>query len=337
MKKIIITGLVFILILSGFGAAALSENEHETLKKTESISFSVPQIQELNEYVEITLEEATSYRMDAGNFVLPKVTRVYRFPFGTTIENVEVIFSDVTEQKISKKVQIASDPLPDIYNRAVSKLAQESKQIYQTELSAKETYSYNVGAGRYGDELVCYLSVIMYPIQYDSLKDTIYYSDNAEVKITYTPPENPMILEDEYDMVIIAPSDFSSALQPLVEHKIDCEVSTILVTLNEINDGTYFPLEGRDCAEELKYFIKNAFDEWGIKYVMLVGGRAGGVMEEKWYVPVRYSQLDDGGEGSYLTDLYFADLYEEKVTFQVGILTVTVFLLNGDLLVMLLI
>ena len=114
MKKILITGMALIFIISGFGAVALSENEHETLEKTETISFSVPQIQDMNEYIGVTLEEATSYRMDPGNFVLPAVTRVYHFPFGTTIENVDVIFSEVTEQKISKKVQMASQPIPDI-------------------------------------------------------------------------------------------------------------------------------------------------------------------------------------------------------------------------------
>ena len=103
MKKILITGIALIFIISGLGAAALSENEHETLEKTETISFSVPQIQDMNEYIGVTLEEATSYRMDPGNFVLPTVTRVYHFPFGTTIENVDVTFSEVTEQKISKK------------------------------------------------------------------------------------------------------------------------------------------------------------------------------------------------------------------------------------------
>jgi len=315
MKKFLIIGIVLIFIISGFGAVALTEDNHELLEKSESISFSIPQIQDMDEYVGVTLEEATSYQMDPGNFILPAVTRVYHFPFGTTIENVDVTFSEITEQKTSKKVQMASQPIPDIYNQVISKSIQETKQICPEGLYPKDKYSYNIGAGRYKDELICYLSVKMYPVQYDSSIDAIYSSETAEVKISYMPSENLVTLENEYDMVIIAPSKFSTSLQPLVDHKIDCGVSTILVTLNEINDETYFPLEGRDCAEELKYFIKNAFDEWGIKYVMLVGGRAGGIMEEKWYVPVRYSQLDDGGEGSYLTDLYFSDLYDGEGNF----------------------
>jgi hypothetical protein len=62
----------------------------------------------------------------------------------------------------------------------------------------------------------------------------------------------------------------------------------------------------------MKYFIKNAFDQWGTKYVLLVGGRYGGILNEKWWIPARYTNLEDGAnwEGGYLSDLYFADLYD---------------------------
>ena len=46
-------------------------------------------------------------------------------------------------------------------------------------------------------------------------------------------------------------------------------MTTKLVIHDDICDSVYFPVEGRDCAEEMKYFIKNAFDQWGTKYVLL--------------------------------------------------------------------
>jgi hypothetical protein len=49
--------------------------------------------------------------------------------------------------------------------------------------------------------------------------------------------------------------------------------------------------------------------------VLLVGGRKGGIFQEKWWVPVRYSQLNDGGEGSFLSDLYFGDIYDNHSNF----------------------
>jgi len=68
---------------------------------------------------------------------------------------------------------------------------------------------------------------------------------------------------------------------------------------------------GRDDAEKVKYAIKDAIEQYGIKYVLLFGGRKPGV-KERWYVPVRYSHLDDNSnwEASYLSDLYFADVYK---------------------------
>jgi len=115
-----------------------------------------------------------------------------------------------------------------------------------------------------------------------------------------------------YDLLIIAPGKFTSALQPLVVHKNDvAEVSTILVTTSEIYDGDYFPVEGRDKPEKIKYFIKNAYDEWGIKYVLLVG------MDIPLFrdVPVRYCYNSDVGTGFdepyFISDLYYADIYDQ--------------------------
>ena len=82
-----------------------------------------------------------------------------------------------------------------------------------------------------------------------------------------------------------------------------------MIALEDIFRGVYFPVEGRDSAEELKYFIKNSVENWGVTYVLLVGGRYGGISTERWLIPVRYSHLYDGGESSFLSDLYFADIY----------------------------
>jgi len=119
-----------------------------------------------------------------------------------------------------------------------------------------------------------------------------------------------------YDLVIIAPEKFTSALQPLVDHKNDvAEVSTILVTTSEIYDSDYFPVAGRDKPEKVKYFIKNAYDDWGIKYVLL----AGIDIPLFQHVPVRYchnSDVDAGYQEPYfISDLYYADIYDENGSF----------------------
>jgi hypothetical protein len=117
-------------------------------------------------------------------------------------------------------------------------------------------------------------------------------------------------LRTTYDMLCIAPKVFSNSLQPLITHKNAVGVQTILLTTEDI----YKNYDGRDNAEQIKYAIKDAKEQYNISYVLLVGGMK--LLGSGWYVPVRYSLLDDGsGNSMFLTDLYFADLYKENGEF----------------------
>src|SRR5512136_957021 len=82
------------------------------------------------------------------------------------------------------------------------------------------------------------------------------------------------IYNSGYDFIIITPVDFSNELQPLVTHKEQHGITTKIVTLDDIYDSVYFPAQGRDDAEKIKYFIKNVYDSWNISYALFVGGRA---------------------------------------------------------------
>jgi hypothetical protein len=127
--------------------------------------------------------------------------------------------------------------------------------------------------------------------------------------------------QDSYDLVIIAPSAFSSNLQRLIDHKNQYGVNTILKTTEDI----YNEFSGVDKPEQIKYFIKDAFDTWNITYVLLVGGLnsyiSANLKDDRnqgstdWYIPVRYSNLDDGYENGYICDLYYADLYDSEGNF----------------------
>ena len=111
---------------------------------------------------------------------------------------------------------------------------------------------------------------------------------------------------DVYSLLIITPSCFKNAIQPLVTHKKAMGLETRLATLPEVYDQMFW--QGRDDAEKIKYFIKNAIELWGIDYVLLVGGRSS-QFRPTWYCPVRYVHMVDDWEAEYLSDLYFADIY----------------------------
>ena len=111
---------------------------------------------------------------------------------------------------------------------------------------------------------------------------------------------------DSYDLVIIAPSMYSNVVQPLIDHKTSVGINTVLKTMEAIDDE----FQGFDLQEKIKMFIKNAYDTWGISFVLLVGNTQQN--------PPRYCYNNDSYhnlEPSFVSDLYYADLYDDQGNF----------------------
>jgi hypothetical protein len=314
MKRILSILIIGIMVLSGLGAAAVSHTAQQPMEKTQTISFSHPEIQTKDGYALVTVKNANAWLYKTDAPMLPASVTTYIFPFGTKIRGVDVTFSEPEEYTLEKKITPTPKPVTIVAGTTVT-YDQEGQGVGST--YPETLFDYHLGAGISGENHVIYLTVRCYPIQYKQTENKIIYRSTAQVSITYDLPATETSTVDDFKLVIIAPKDFSSTLQPLVDHKISKGVTTKLVTRDDICNSVYFPAEGRDCAEEMKYFIKNAFDQWGTKYILLVGGRYGGILNEKWWVPVRYTNLDDGAnwEGGYLSDLYFADLYDSDGNF----------------------
>ncbi len=124
----------------------------------------------------------------------------------------------------------------------------------------------------------------------------------------------------KYDLLIVTAPEFSKYLTPLAKHKNDIGIDTKIVTTEDIYIKEFW--KGSDNAEKIKYFIKDCIENWNISYVLLVGGRKDQGKTETWWVPPRYSHLirdykghENWPEGDFLTDLYFADIYDEYGNF----------------------
>ena len=139
--------------------------------------------------------------------------------------------------------------------------------------------------------------------------------DNLQKMVTQTKDVN--LEEGVYDLLIIAPNRFRNELSPLVKHKEKLGIRTIFVDTDTVYQQMFW--QGRDAAEKVKYFIKAAVENWSVHYVLLVGGRLNQGGNELWWVPVRYSYLDrpyeNYSEPKFLSDLYFADLYNQDGSF----------------------
>lgn len=317
MKKILPIAVVGILVLSGLGSVALYDEKNEKTIEMITVSFSPLTIEENdNDYVKVHLEETSSYLMNPGQPMVPKVVKAVELEFGVRNIIVEVTPENVQEYEITKEILPAPVPVPltdrDDY---VIEFGKNEKIYASNELFPSAWYSYHVGCGLNADnERVTHVAIHTFPVRYIPATGKLFVAESADVTITYE-KQNTFPLNSEYDLVVIAPSAFSSDLQELVDHKNNHGVNTILKTTEEIYDE----YAGVDKPEQIKYFIKDAIESWGIKYVLLVGGLKSLIYAKPrdhanygvqgWHLPVRYSNLISGEPG-YLCDLYFADIYK---------------------------
>jgi hypothetical protein len=110
-----------------------------------------------------------------------------------------------------------------------------------------------------------------------------------------------------FDLMIIAPEKYQLSIQPLIDHKQEFNITTVVMTTEYIFEN--YP--GGDKPEMIKYGIKQAYDESNISFVLLIGDFKD--------IPVRYVHNNDEFsllEPHFISDLYYADLYDNQGVFQ---------------------
>jgi hypothetical protein len=265
--------------------------------------------------------ETNNYLFDSGKPILPIIRKSYYFPFHTQIKNVNIQTNNYELYTINQPIQPTPLPVTSVQGRETPATNTENiEDFYQnTQKYPKNPSTYRLHAGLEGKDHVIILVVEIFPVIYYPQENTLEIARDIDIEITYELPKNPVVFQDEYDMVIIAPRKFTLALNPLIEHKNNMGIETTLKTTESI----YEEYSGRDQPEKIKYFIKDAIETWNISYVLLCGGKKSLLFgnwgmegpyqpdDSLWEVPVRYNTLlDSTGEAGCLTDLYFADIYK---------------------------
>jgi hypothetical protein len=308
MKKIISILLLGILVLSGLEALAGTENE-DSEYKTHAVSFSQPIIKTENEYVSINMDETNTFLRGQGKPRLPCYIYTFSFPFGTEINKVTCELSNFQEKKLTKHIK----PTPKIAAIGSTIVNNKVEPInYGTNPYPSEWFDYDVGCGRNGKDINVFVKAEVFPVKYYPMDKRIEWAGNAKVFVEYNLPSKSATFNDEYKFIVLAPDEFSDELSPLITHKINRGISTKFVSLNDIYNSVYFPVNGRDNPEKVKYFIKNAIENWNISYVLLVGGSA--------KFPIRKTHVyinhpDDPDDEIFVSDLYYADIYDENSDF----------------------
>ncbi|MBC7129225.1 MAG: hypothetical protein H5T45_05795, partial [Thermoplasmatales archaeon] len=115
--------------------------------------------------------------------------------------------------------------------------------------------------------------------------------------------------DDDFDLLIITPEIFENEIEPLKEFKDATGRQTVIVTLEDI----YSNYAGADEAEQIKKCIADYEANHNISYVLLVG--------DVDIIPMRYFYLKRMNATHvnwlqyYLTDHYYADLYNDTGDF----------------------
>jgi len=319
MRVKVNAGILMSMVIIGtvFAAGMQGENPVNTTEQTTNIAydtvlktfhFSPPTITEKGRYAGVAIAECSAQLLTEGAPELPYDTYSLVFPLGTTIHKVTVIPGLIQQLEDSLVLQpsaVAPSPSMDSTEQTV-----EMGEVYtDNQMFPSEWLHWQTGVGLQDSNHVLFFTVQVFPTRYLPAMGKLQYVEEISIEVQYSPGTATISTIDEYDFLIITPEAFRENLQPLVNHKEGYDIATQVVTLEEIYGSTYFASEGRDEAERVKYFIKNAVENWGITYVMLVGGRNGGVSEEKWWCPVRYVHLNVDDDRKFLSDLYFADLY----------------------------
>jgi len=341
MRKTIAIILIVFLIVGSFSAIATNYDDKEGIKlQKNKITLSFPKLsieKTGTEYLELEMDDISTYLMQPGKPILPKIVKTIELPFGIKNVKVEVDMGKPLKQEIKEEIKPSPQMLPKVaLTKKVTKEEIELKDLATYESNdpyPSSQYDYVVRSGlNKENKRVTHLIINIYPVIYTPKKGIIDVFQNSDIKITYEEKDLSLTESEGKDLVIITPNKFKKYLEELEKHKNDIGVKTFIKTTEEIYDE----YDKRDKPEEIKYFIKDAIEEYDIKYVLLVGGLKSQIHAtprdtpnygaKGWYLPVRYTNLYDKPkfplnseeeifDPGVISDLYYADIYGEGGSF----------------------
>jgi len=300
---VVFAGILVLFLTSGLISAGAQKEIINQGVFVESLDFSNPVLVEENGLSDVLVSEATGVLSVEGAPLLPLFSKTFEFPLGTRVLSVEVVPSVVQTMDVDSLIR----PVPTkqmIGDQLIPVEGVFDEKVYACdEPYPVSWYNTFLGAGlNRMNEHTLFVTVQITPVRYTPVSDELVFCPHFDIKVRYLEaPAIPAVLESS-SLVIITPAEFSEALQPLVEHKNGLGLSTTLVTLEEIY-GSYY---GRDDAERIKYFIKEAVEDWDTTYVLLVG--------DMKKLPIRFTYAS-WWERDLLSDLYYGDLFDANGEF----------------------
>ncbi len=287
--------LVAILLLSCITYKVEAEDEEfETLKiyyKFDKPVLSKVDIQNTY-YDKVTLPDSYCSGKP-GEPNIPSKGAYILLPPNSKISNIQVIVKNKVTIGYGYYIQPICQPIP-ISESMPSIKIKKDKNIYENNnFYPGDTYSY---VGVYSLKGYDILVLLLHPMQYNPVSGELIYYENLEIliKISYDEKvslfrrleqdknevinkiDNPEIAElyisnidpkplyqDSYDLLILTTDSLKAGFEPLKNAHIAKGLSTVIKTLSDVgNDPT---------EDDIREYIKDAYFNWGINYVLLGG------------------------------------------------------------------
>ncbi len=322
MKKYVIIMLTLLLVVSSFQAFGTQKNTIDEKKNYNSnVSFSTHSFEYTEEFLSISYQGTNGFISEPGHPKLPIYSKVIQIPGKANHIKIQCELSEIYQESVYQKIipepqtvypglhdEIEQEPVYIEDEGIYSKAAFYPEQLYE--------YAIRCGLNTKGEQTT-FVYVEIHPVQYNPVNNQLKMYAQANINVDYEIPSNPQqsYAQETFDLVIIAPEKFVDPLQDFVTHKNNMGLSATIKTTESI----FNEYQGRDEPEQIKYFIKEAKEEWDTAYILLFGGLKSYLYandkDDKnygvkgWHVPVRYAHIIEGDEKSAISDLYYADLY----------------------------
>jgi hypothetical protein len=316
------------LVLSGLA------DEQRTISAT--YTFEAPQMEVRGDYTRLT-ESGCGQLHRIGEPAMPFRTARLLIPPGFTLDKVDAVpVTEPAKLEGQWRIEYAGQPSSHPALRKPPPFAPgDNHRIYASDVPYPATAAELISVQRMAGYDIALVRV--FPVQYKPVSSQLLFATQMTLSLRLTPApketeppihpptmkqaasrvasfiDNPAILqsatgasaagasiqEPAYDYLLITSSKLVPAFQPLVERKTQDGLSVRVVTMETITNT----VSGRDVPEMVRNYIRQAYTNWGISYVLLGGSTT--------IIPTRIAYVRAGlqPQDSYLpTDLYYACL-----------------------------
>jgi len=297
MRKIIVVGIIAMLIVTSFSVLAISNKKNNCCQFTTSYSFEIPVIEKVElgsiVYDRVNMSKAPCSG-NPGNPRLPSKGAYILLPMGTKVDSITVTHDERVCLGTNFNVEPVGQPVTQSDINSIQ-LPIPNKAVYKSEDPFPGKLFTRVGT--YSCKGYEILVLKLHPVQYIPNSGELFYYTNLTISVETVENENTNALyrgleKDEfeilkkvdnpwvantylelnqnvkyltpvdYDLLIITTDSLKDGFEPLAQAHNEDGTHTIIKTLSDI---------GASTPEDIREFIKYAYNNWGIEYV-LIGG-----------------------------------------------------------------